>query len=571
MNNGQKYFSYDLEYFYESLDNLLLDLKENNKNRAINNTEFYSYYTYLPFRSNTVFTADEFNSFIAKNTKSNSKLRGIGNGLINAERKFGVNASMILAVAINESNWGMSSIAQSKNNIFGINAIDSNPGQAANEFANVEECIDEFAKNYISRGYSDPQDWRYEGGHLGNKELGANVRYASDPFWGEKASKYMYQIDKELSNGTLREFNSKKIGIHIANTEVKNAENKTLYPVQNASKSGKIGSSIVINGTDTNNAYYNVNPHRTTNVNQGEFDGLYNWNGDAVVDKNAMKVVNGQVNNLSEGINYTTYVENLGWQDNKSNGNIAGTLGQSKRIEGIKISYKGIEDLNLTYRTHIQDIGWQEWKQEGQLSGAPNSGKRIEAIEIKQNENSKFTVEYRTHIQDIGWQEWKNNGELSGTTGQGKRIEAIEIRVVEDINLENLKYSTHIENIGWQDWKNNGELSGTTGEAKRLEGIKISVDGLDDISDLNYRVHVQDIGWQEWKNNGEIAGTTGQSKRLEGIEIKLNEKYKNKYKISYRVHVQDLGWQEWKSNGQMAGTTGESKRLEAIEIRVEEV
>ena len=128
-------------------------MKENNKSRAINNTEFYSYYTYFPFRSNSVFTAEELNSFIEKNTRENSKLRGIGNGLINAERKFGVNASMMLAVAINESNWGLSSIAQAKNNIFGINAVDSNPGQAANEFVTVEECIDEFAKNYISRGY----------------------------------------------------------------------------------------------------------------------------------------------------------------------------------------------------------------------------------------------------------------------------------------------------------------------------------------------------------------------------------------------------------------------------------
>ncbi|MGL4450814.1 MAG: glucosaminidase domain-containing protein [Sarcina sp.] len=571
MNQGQKYFSYDLEYFYNSLESLLLDQKEGSKNRAINNTEFYSYYTYLPFRSNTVFSGDELNSFIDRNTKLNSKLRGMGHALINAERKFGVNAAMILSVAINESNWGMSSIAQSKNNIFGINAIDSNPGQAANEFVTVEACIDEFVKNYISRGYSDPQDWRYEGGHLGNKELGTNVRYASDPFWGEKASKYMYQIDRELSNENLREFDSKKIGIHIANTEIKNSNNEILYPVQNSSKSGKLGSSIVINSMDDDTNYYNVNPLRTTNVNQGEFDGIYNWSGDALLNKSVVKVVNGQVNDFASGVNYTAYIDGLGWQENKSNGNMAGTSGQSKRIEGLKISLNGIENLGLTYRTHIQDVGWQYWKKEGEVAGLPNSGKRIEAIEIKQSRNSDYTIEYRAHIEDIGWQDWKSNGELAGTTGEAKRIEAIEVRVIKKVQLDNLKYSTHIEDIGWQDWKSNGEVAGTTGEAKRLESIKIAIDGLEDINDLKYRVHVQDIGWQDWKSNGEVVGTTGEAKRLEGIEIKLADKYKEKYRIVYRVHAQDIGWQDWKTDGHMAGTTGQSKRLEAIEIKVEEV
>ena len=571
MSQGQKYFSYDFKYFYNDLKSLLFDQKEGNKSRAINNTEFYSYYTYLPFRSNTVFNANEFNQFIENNTKVDSKLRGIGHALINAERQFGVNAGMILSVAINESNWGMSSIAQSKNNIFGINAVDSNPGEAANEFKTVADCINEFAKNYISRGYSDPQDWRYEGGHLGNKELGANVRYASDPFWGEKASKYMYQIDKELSDSTLREFDSKKIGIYIANTNVKNHNNEVLYPVQNSSKAGKLGSSVVVNSLDKDNKFYNINPLRTTNVNLGEFDGIYNWSGDSLIERNAVKIVNGQVSNFTQGMNYTAYLDGLGWQDSKSNGATLGRIDQSKRIEAFKINWNYFKNLDINYRAHIQDIGWQDWKSEGEVAGLPNSGKQIEAIEIKQNLNNDYIVEYRTNIEGIGWQSWKSNGELAGTIGESRKIEGIEIRVVRKTQLDNLKYSTHVQDYGWQDWKSNGEMSGTQGQAKRLEGIKIKIDGLENVADLKYRVHVQDYGWQDWKINGELAGTTGESKRLEGIEIKLDDRYIGKYKIIYRVHVQDIGWQEWKTNGELAGTTGQSKRLEGIEIKIEEV
>ena len=60
----------------------------------------------------------------------------------------------MMGLAINESAWGMSSIAQSKNNIFGLNAVDSSPGTSASTFASVEACINDYAKNYVSLGLS---------------------------------------------------------------------------------------------------------------------------------------------------------------------------------------------------------------------------------------------------------------------------------------------------------------------------------------------------------------------------------------------------------------------------------
>lgn len=65
--------------------------------------------------------------------------------------------------------------------------------------ATPADSVREFTRNYISRGYSDPSDWTYFGGYLGNKQLGANVKYASDPFWGEKAAQHAFAIDYELS------------------------------------------------------------------------------------------------------------------------------------------------------------------------------------------------------------------------------------------------------------------------------------------------------------------------------------------------------------------------------------
>ena len=39
---------------------------------------------------------------------------------------------------------------------------------------------------------------------------------------------------------------------------------------------------------------------------------------------------------------------------------MSGTEGQSKRLEGIKISVDNVQDLGIKYSTHVQDFGWLE-------------------------------------------------------------------------------------------------------------------------------------------------------------------------------------------------------------------
>ena len=50
----------------------------------------------------------------------------------------------------------------------------------------------------MSRGYLNARDWRYFGGFLGNKASGINVKYASDPYWGEKAAAVAWNLDRSL-------------------------------------------------------------------------------------------------------------------------------------------------------------------------------------------------------------------------------------------------------------------------------------------------------------------------------------------------------------------------------------
>ena len=265
-------------------------------------------------------------------------------------------------------------------------------------------------------------------------------------------------------------------------------------------------------------------------------------------------------------IYYTTHVQDLGWQKQVKDGEIAGTEGKSKSLEAIKISLQDLKDVKVKYQTHIQDIGWQDWKYDGTLSGTEGQSKRLEAIKIELEESDKYSVMYRVHIQDIGWQEWRYDGETAGTEGKSKRLEAIQIKIVEKKTRISVNYSVHVQDIGWQNWKTEEKIAGTEGKSKRLEAIKIElVTNIKNIK-LKYRVHIQDIGWQDWKDSEEMAGTEGQSKRLEAIQLKLENT--QDYSIEYRVHVQDIGWQDWVKDGETSGTEGQSKRLEAIQIRI---
>lgn len=313
-------------------------------------------------------------------------------------------------------------------------------------------------------------------------------------------------------------------------------------------------------------------------------------NSDAKLQKLGVADANGIVSALgltkasensvvssSPSISYQTHVQDYGWQSWKSNGEVSGTVGQSKRLEGINIKLSNING-SIEYKTHVQDIGWQDWKSNGQMSGTSGQSKRLEAIKVKLSGEAanQYDVYYRVHAQDYGWLDWAKNGESAGTEGYSKRLEGIQIVLVKKgenapgstsrpFIYKMIKYQTHVQNIGWQGEKADGEMSGTTGQSLRLEAIKIqlssSIDG-----GIVYKTHVQDYGWLNFVTNGQASGTTGQAKRLEAIQMQLTGNAKNQYDLYYRVHAQNFCWLGWAKNGESAGTAGYSYRLEGIQI-----
>lgn len=279
-------------------------------------------------------------------------------------------------------------------------------------------------------------------------------------------------------------------------------------------------------------------------------------------------------NNLVQ-VSYSTHVQTYGWQDAVTNGATAGTSGESKRLEGIKISVSGI-DGGIRYKTHVQTYGDQDWVYDGAMSGTNGESKRLEAIQIELtgNAQNEYDIYYRVHVQTFGWQGWVKNGAVSGTAGYSKRLEAIQIQIVPKdsapvVSGNMVEYSTHVQTYGWQVPYTDGGLAGTVGESKRLEAIKIKLLSSEyPDSGISYSTQVQTYGWQNPVSNGAEAGTDGESKRLESIKINLTGSITEKYAIAYRAHVQTYGWTTWKYNGQEAGSTGLGKRLECIEIKL---
>lgn len=284
LKDGTKYYSYDGHYFYNSYTKLIDDYRTgiDYYAHAINATKpYYNYYQYLSFRSSTHFSASDMNKLITdkKGNNTESKLKNQGQALLNNQNTYGINASLMLGVSINESAWGLSSYSQDRNNLFGIGAVDSNP-DAALRFESVEKCFNYFAYNTISCGYLNGSNYRYRGPHLGDKRSGINVKYASDPYWGEKAAafsyllndnaggkdyqKYTLAISKEGSLNFYQEANTNKI---VYDSTAADSGNDDVYnfPVTILSTSGnyyKILSDTVLNSSRTAknaNGYFNIN------------------------------------------------------------------------------------------------------------------------------------------------------------------------------------------------------------------------------------------------------------------------------------------------------------------------
>ncbi len=200
----------------------------------------------------------------------------------------------------------------------------------------------------------------------------------------------------------------------------------------------------------------------------------------------------GEIKNYFD-IYYRVHAQDVGWMNWAKNGEMSGTAGYGRRLEGIEIilvgkgslppvrantkSNKAFLQKQVSYTTHVQDIGWQSEVADGAMAGTSGQSKRLEGIKIYfHNSEVGGDIEYRTHVEDYGWMDYVKNGEMSGTSGQSKRLEAIQIRLTGKLEEKyDIYYRVHAQDVGWMNWAKNGEKSGTAGYGRRLEGIEIVI------------------------------------------------------------------------------------------------
>lgn len=94
-------------------------------------------------------SADQINALLV-----NTGLAGLGQAFYNAEQKYNINALFMVAHAAIESAWGTSYYARNRNNLFGFNAVDSNPNNAS-YYPSKEASIDYYA-NFLHTYYLTP-------------------------------------------------------------------------------------------------------------------------------------------------------------------------------------------------------------------------------------------------------------------------------------------------------------------------------------------------------------------------------------------------------------------------------
>ena len=278
MKEGIKYYSKDGVNFYTdaSLEGTCIT--------------YYNYYEFLPLRSKTNISCDVLNNYI-KN-KTGSVLIDHGQDFIDAQNNYGVNALLLFAMAIHESNYGTSNYAKYRNNLFGWNAVDNNPSSASS-FESVYACINQQASINL-RGFLDINDSRFFSSSLGNKGSGLNVQYASDPYWGMKIAGIAYAIDKASKNkdGTYTDLDNYHLAL-INDFDIKfkkeaNKNSTTLYTSQygpyyqkdfiviNLGKEGDYTKVQSTNAIDNNG---NVLSHRTNET----LNSAYNYDYDLSV------------------------------------------------------------------------------------------------------------------------------------------------------------------------------------------------------------------------------------------------------------------------------------------------
>lgn len=121
-----------------------------------------------------------------------TKLHGLGSAFVEAEQKYGVNALYMMGLACLESAYGNSTYAQKRNNLYGWNAVDSNPNNASTFSSKKEATLyvaSKLQSNYLTEG----------GAYFeGYSARAVDVHYCTDKAHADKIVNIVERLVKKL-------------------------------------------------------------------------------------------------------------------------------------------------------------------------------------------------------------------------------------------------------------------------------------------------------------------------------------------------------------------------------------
>lgn len=290
LKNNTVYYSYDGIYYYTNYNTMINDYKSNVFTNAANRSNpYFDYYQYLPLKTKSNATSVAYDKYLlSRNSDAGVKLSktitstfnvdckgtlktlsysgytsnvyGKGSAFINSQNTNNVNAGILYGITLNESAFGESNLARFYNNPFGWGAVDSCPSSAI-IYSSIDNGIDQYFKNMYST-YSNPiHSIGGKGTHLGNKQAGTGVSYASDPNWGYKNAFNYRRIDEYAGNVDKNKY---KIGVlHSGSNAVDSVlKNEAVYAYTDTAKSRytyyyeRNYSTVIITGESGN--FYKV-------------------------------------------------------------------------------------------------------------------------------------------------------------------------------------------------------------------------------------------------------------------------------------------------------------------------
>ena len=226
MKEDTTYHSYDGHYFYQDFYAMIDDYRSGVHDHAINGKEpFYNYYQYISQRTTTSYGEQDLKTYFKDTLAINDTITSFYDkdnyihdiltqsllpdaipAFLQYQNMYGANALLSLSLSMNESAMGKSLLAYTRNNLFGHAAYDSDVEKNARRYQNTSISVYSHDLHYVSNSYLNPEAFQYAGGFFGDKNAGMNVKYASDPYWGEKAAQYAFEIDEALGGKDLNQY-----------------------------------------------------------------------------------------------------------------------------------------------------------------------------------------------------------------------------------------------------------------------------------------------------------------------------------------------------------------------------